>query len=76
MPGPSVVYEAVDVPCPGPLHCYHIADYVNEFCHLSDPDVGLCILVCDVGGNFFPFWSVWPQVCSVLFLASIHVSTL
>ena len=26
--GPSVVFEAVDVPCPGPFHFCHIADYI------------------------------------------------
>ena len=33
--GPSIVFEAVDVPCPGripgPLHFSHIADYVYDF---------------------------------------------
>ena len=28
--GPSVVFEAVDVPCPGPLHLSHIADYIYD----------------------------------------------
>ena len=27
--GPSVVYEAVDMPCPRPLNCSHIADDVH-----------------------------------------------
>ena len=31
--GPSVVFEAVDVPCPGPIHFTHIiTDYVYDFC--------------------------------------------
>ena len=46
--GPSVVFEAVDMPCPGPFHCSHMADYIYYFCPLPDPDVGLSILVCDV----------------------------
>ena len=63
--GPSVVLEAVDMPCPGPFHCSHIADYIYDFCPHPDPDVGLSIIVCDVE-HTFPFWSVRPQVCAVL----------
>ena len=66
--GPSVVFEAVDMPCPGRFHFSHIADYIYDFCLLPGPDVGLSIIVC--GGEhrayFFPFWSVRPLVCSVL----------
>ena len=29
--GPSVVFEAVNVPCAGPLRLYHIADYDYDF---------------------------------------------
>ena len=29
--GPSVVFEAVDVPCQAPLHICHIADYTMNF---------------------------------------------
>ena len=28
----SVVFEAVDMPCPGPFHFSHIADYIYDFC--------------------------------------------
>ena len=35
--GPSIVFEAVDDPCPGPFQLSHIADYVYDFCPLSDP---------------------------------------
>ena len=45
---PSVVFEAVDIPCPGPFHFSHIADYIYDVCHLPDPDVCLSNLVCDV----------------------------
>ena len=38
--GPSVVFEAVDAPCPGHFN-------------FSDPDVGLSILVCDVENTSF-----------------------
>ena len=46
--GPSVVFEAVDMPCPGPFHFSHSGDYTYDFCPLPDPDVGLSILVCNV----------------------------
>ena len=46
--GPSVVFEAVDMPCPGPLYFSHIADYVYDFYPLPDPDVGPSVLVCNV----------------------------
>ena len=39
------------MPCPGPFHFSHIAD----FCRLPDPDVGLSILVCDVEHTYFHF---------------------
>ena len=38
--GPSVVFEAVDMPCPGPFHFSHSVDYIYEFCPLPNPDVG------------------------------------
>ena len=53
------------MPCPGPFHFSHIADYVYDFCPLPDRDVGLSVLVCDVEHTFFPFWSMRPQVFSV-----------
>ena len=46
--GPSVVFEAVDMPCPGPFHLSHSVDYIYEICPLPDPDVGPSICVCDV----------------------------
>ena len=46
--GPSVVFEAVDMPCLGPFHFSHSVDYIFDFCPLPDPDVGLSIFVCDV----------------------------
>ena len=42
---PSVVFEVVVMPCPGPLHFLHIADYVYEFCPISDPDIGPSVLL-------------------------------
>ena len=45
---PSVVFEAVNMPCPGPFHFSHSVDYIYEFCPLPDPDVGPSIFVCDV----------------------------
>ena len=46
--GPSVFFEAVDMPCPGPFHFSHSVDYIYEFCPLPNPDVGPSIFVCDV----------------------------
>ena len=40
--GSSVIFEAVDMPCPVPFHLPHIAD---DFSPLPDPGVGLSILV-------------------------------
>ena len=53
--GPSVVFEAVDMPCPGPFHFYHSVDYIYEFCPLPNPDVGPSIFVCDVELTSFYF---------------------
>ena len=33
------------MPCPGPFHFSYSVDYVNDFCPLPDPDVGLYIFV-------------------------------
>ena len=54
--GPSVVFEAVNMPCPGPFHFFsHSVDYIYEFCPLPDPDVGPSIFVCDVEHTSFHF---------------------
>ena len=54
--GPSVVFEAVDMPCPGPFHFSHSVDYIYEFCPLPYPDVGPSIcFVCDVEQTSFHF---------------------
>ena len=53
--GPSVVFEAVYMPCPGPFHFSHSVDYIYDFCPLPDPDVGLSIFVCDVEHTSFHF---------------------
>ena len=53
--GPSVVFEAVDMPCPGPFHFSYSVDYIYDFCPLPDPDVGLSIFVCDVEHTSFYF---------------------
>ena len=53
--GPSVVFEAVDMPCPGPFHFSHSVDYIYEFCPLPNPDVGPSIFVCDVEHTSFHF---------------------
>ena len=49
------------MPCPGPFHFSHIADYIYDFCPLPDPDVGLYILVRDVEHTSLPFVSVRPK---------------
>ena len=54
-PGPSIVFEAVNIPCPGPFHFSHSVDYIYEFCPLPDPDVGPSIFVCDVEHTSFHF---------------------
>ena len=48
MRGPSVVFEAADVPCPGlpVLYFSHITDYIYDFCPLPGSDVGPSVLVC------------------------------
>ena len=51
--GPSVVFEAVDIPCPGPFHFSHSVDYIYEFCPLPNPDVGPSIFICDVEHTSF-----------------------
>ena len=47
------------MPFPGPFNFSHIADYklykIYDFCPLSDSDVGLSILVCDVKHTSFHF---------------------
>ena len=53
--GPSVVFEAVNMPCPGPFHFSHSVDYIYEFCPLPDPDVGPSIFLCDVEHTSFHF---------------------
>ena len=53
--GPSVVFEAVNIPCSGPFHFSHSVDYIYEFCPLPDPDVGPSICVCDVEHTSFHF---------------------
>ena len=53
--GPSVVFEAGDMPCRGPFHSYHSVDYIYDFCPLPDPDVGPSIFVCDVEHTSFHF---------------------
>ena len=53
--GPSVVFEAVNMPCPGPFHYSHSVDCIYAFCPLPDPDVGPSIFVCDVEHTSFHF---------------------
>ena len=43
--GPSVVFEAGDMPCPGPFHFSYTVDCIYDFCPLPDSDVGLSIFI-------------------------------
>ena len=74
--GRSVVIEAVDMPCPGPFHFSHIADYIYDVCPLPDPYVGRSIFVCDVehtsvhfglcGRKFIPcLFGKCPGLCTI-----------
>ena len=53
--GPAVAFEAVDMPCSGPLNFSHNADYSYDFCPLLDPDVGPSIRVWDFHHTSFHF---------------------
>ena len=57
--GSSVVIEAVDLPCPGPLS---FSDHVRVSCSLSDPVVGPSVLLCHVEHTSFHFGM---RLCSV-----------
>ena len=71
--GPSVVFEAVDMPCPGPFHLSHSVDYISEFCPLPDPDVGPSIFVCYVEQTSFHFGLCGRKFVLCL-LVSVQVS--
>ena len=64
--GPSVVFEVADVPClvVVPLNFSHSADFVYDFCPISDPDVGPSVLVCDVEHTSFNFLSPYYNHCN------------
>ena len=47
--------EEQNITYPGPLNLSHIADNVYDLCPLSDPDVNLSVLVCDVQHTSFHF---------------------
>ena len=53
--GPSVVFEAVDMPCPGTFHFSQSVYCIYDFCPLPDPDVGPSLVVCDVEHNSLHF---------------------
>ena len=74
--GPSVVFEAVNMPCPGPFHFSHSVDYIYEFCPLPDSYVGPSLFVCDVEHTSFHFglcgrkfvlclFGQWPGLCTI-----------
>ena len=64
--GPSVVFEAVDMPCPGPFHFSHSVDYIYEFCPLPNPDVGPSIFVCDVEHTSFHFGHLMDYIIIII----------
>ena len=71
--GPSVVFEAADMPCPGPFHFSHSVDYIYEFCPVPNPDVGPSIFVCDVEHTSFHFGlCVKLHVWKTNSLSSLH----
>ena len=43
------------MPCPGLFHLFYSVDYIYDFCPLTDPDVGLSIVVCDNEHTSFHF---------------------
>ena len=71
--GPSVVFEAVDMPCPGPFHFSHSVDYIYEFCPLPNPDFGPSIFVCDVEHTSFHF-GLCGRKFVLCFLVSVQFS--
>ena len=63
---PSVVFEAVNMPCPGPFHFSQCRLYLLVWGLSSPwPRCWSCYLCMWCWAYFFPFWSVRPQVCSV-----------
>ncbi len=53
--GPSVGFEAVDMPCPGSFHFSHNVHNIYYVCPLTDPDNLPSIFVCDVEHTSFNF---------------------
>ena len=58
------MFEAVNMPCPGPFHFSHSVDYNYEFCPLPDPDVVLLSLYV-ILSILLTILVCGPQVCSV-----------
>ena len=65
--GPSVVFEAVDMPYPGPFHFSYSVDYIYDFCPFPGPDVFLSIFVCDVEHTSFHFGLCFRKFVLCLF---------
>ena len=68
--GPTLIFEAADMPCPGPFNFSYSVDYIYDFCALPDPDVGLSIFVCDVEHTSFHFvmclFGQCPDLCTII----------
>ena len=52
--GQSVVFEAVDMPCPGPFHFSHSVDYIHEFCYWMSNSQASVETLDDSCGCFVP----------------------
>ena len=73
--GPSVVFEAVAMPCPGSFHLSYSVNYVYDFCPLPDPDVGLSIFICDVEHTSIHFGMCGRKFVLCLFCQSPRLCT-
>ena len=71
---PSIVFEAVDMPCPGPFHFSHSVHYIYDLFPLPDPYVGPSIFVCDVEHTSFHFRMCGRKFVLCLFGRSVSRS--
>ena len=72
MRGPSIVFVAIDVPCPGPFHFSHIADYMYDFflC-LTQMFFFICPHICR--GRNKPKLSLVRRISDMLQTVRLHV---
>ena len=75
--GPSVVFEAVDMPCPGPFHFSHIADNIYDFCPLPTCFFSLSLCRCRLLSLGCPYTCVSVFLCThILFIVLTMMSKL